>query len=81
MPDARDGIPRDRVVEIMRDHWQDPAGFHEALANELGIEESEYAPSVVEQIAEWLGDPVNRADERAGEDLARDIRLEFGARG
>lgn len=41
---AEAGISRGLVIELMREHWQDPAGFHEAVAESLGIDESEYEP-------------------------------------
>lgn len=34
---------REDVVRLMREHWQDPAGFHEAIARLFDIEEREYA--------------------------------------
>lgn len=36
------GITRQRIVQLMRENFADPAGFHEALAGELGIHEEEY---------------------------------------
>lgn len=36
-------LTRERAVELMRANWQDPVGFHEAVAAHLGIDEDEYA--------------------------------------
>lgn len=37
-------LTREQVVAIMRDNWQDPAGFHTDVADALSIDEREYDP-------------------------------------
>lgn len=47
MTDERDDtitLDRSVIVDFMRANWQDPVGFHEAIAAQLGIDEDEYAP-------------------------------------
>jgi len=68
---------RAAVVNLMQEHWQDPAGFHEAIAHLYGIREEEYEPNPVEQIARWLEDPANNVDERAADDIASEVRERF----
>lgn len=40
------GLSRPEAILLMREHWQDPVGFHESVAARLGIEEEEYGPDV-----------------------------------
>jgi hypothetical protein len=50
-------LTRDAIVAAMQANWQDPAGFHEAIAAALDVDEAEYAP--VEDVdvplpSDWL---------------------------
>lgn len=57
-----DALSRTQVLTLMNEHWQDPAGFHEAVACALSIEESMYEPQ--DRLAAWC-DRVDKLDPNA----------------
>lgn len=56
-------VDRRLVVDLMREHWQDPAGFHEAIARVLDIEEHEYEPHVRMEVGQDVLDAARRVSD------------------
>lgn len=79
MPEDVGGASRAQIVALMRDTYEDPASFHEALARALNIREEEYAPqepvfrmTMPQSVRDQLRDELRKIAGDRGPLLARD---------